>query len=59
MEVVGGKEYRGRMGFVEWMDVEFVSIVETQSKKVLYFSGKLVQVLIHFAHRSFKLPSAV
>jgi len=40
MQVVGRKEYLGRMGFVEWMDIEFVLMVETHGKKVLYFSGK-------------------
>jgi len=40
VQVVEGKEYLGHMGFVEWMDIEFVLMVETHGKKVLYFSGK-------------------
>ena len=42
VEVVGGREYLGRMGFVEWMDIEFISILETQSETVSYFYGKIV-----------------
>jgi hypothetical protein len=58
MQVVQGKEHLGRLGFVEWFDIEFVLIVETRGNKVLYF-WKFVQVLIHFAHRSFKFPGAL
>jgi len=38
MGVIEGREYLGHMGFVKWMDIEFISFVETQGKMVLYFS---------------------
>jgi hypothetical protein len=38
VEVIGGQEHRGRMGFVECMDYEpDITIVELQGKLVWYF----------------------